>query len=369
MQKDCQTVFAHPAWKDAKLGDITAAWYQREIAIPADWAGRRITLCAECLNSYAAVYLDGKKAGEMRFPAGELDLTAQCRPGGSHTLSILVIALPLKTVMLSHSDTFGSKEVEGNVDRRGLCGDLWLAGMPAGPRIADVKVDTSVRRWEITFEAGLEGLAADGQYVLKAQVSAEGLPGHEFTSKPFTAADLKDSGRFAFTAGWKPEKLWDTNTPENMYQVSLSLLGAGDRALDVAIPVRFGFREFWINGRDFYLNGSRIFLSVVPLDNAQVGAATATYDAAKETMLRLKTFGVNFVYGHNYGCEPGMHLSYRGDPPGGRRRGDAHGASAAALRTSTTGRPPTRIGPTATRDTPSTTCAWRRTIRLWSRTR
>ena len=115
MQKDCQTVFAHPAWKGAKLGDITAAWYQREIAIPADWAGRRITLYAECLNSYAAVYLDGKKAGEMRFPGGEVDLTAQCRPGGSHTLSMLVIALPLKAVMLSHSDTFGAKEVRGTV--------------------------------------------------------------------------------------------------------------------------------------------------------------------------------------------------------------------------------------------------------------
>ena len=135
--------------------------------------------------------------------------------------------------------------------------------MPAGPRIADVKVDTSVRRWEITFEAGLEGLAADGQYVLKAQVSAEGLPGHEFTSKPFTAADLKDSGRFAFTASWKPEKLWDTNTPENMYQVSVSLCG-GREPLDVAFPVRFGFREFWINGRDFYLNGSRIFTGGCP---------------------------------------------------------------------------------------------------------
>ena len=31
MQKDCQTVFAHPSWKDQRLGGITAAWYQRDI--------------------------------------------------------------------------------------------------------------------------------------------------------------------------------------------------------------------------------------------------------------------------------------------------------------------------------------------------
>ena len=310
MQKDSQTVFANPGWKRANLGEITAAWYQREITVPADWAGRRITLDADCLNSYAVVYLDGKKAGDMRFPGGELDLTAQCRPGGTQTLSMLVVAMPLKAVMISHSDTAMAKEVRGTVERCGLCGDLWLTGMPAGPRITDVKVDTSVRRWEITFEAGLEALAADGQYVLKAQVSGEGLPGHEFTSRPFTAADLKDSGRFAFTAAWKPEKLWDTNTPENMYHVSLSLLGTGDRTLDVAIPARFGFREFWINGRDFYLNGSRIFLSAMQFCNAQIGAAAATYEATKETCLRLKTFGINFLYGGNYGCEPGTHISF-----------------------------------------------------------
>ncbi len=34
MQKDCQTVYAHPSWKDDRLGGITAAWYQRQITVP-----------------------------------------------------------------------------------------------------------------------------------------------------------------------------------------------------------------------------------------------------------------------------------------------------------------------------------------------
>jgi hypothetical protein len=38
MQKDCQTVFAHPAWKDQKLEGITTAWYQREFTVPSDWS-------------------------------------------------------------------------------------------------------------------------------------------------------------------------------------------------------------------------------------------------------------------------------------------------------------------------------------------
>ena len=46
MQKDCQTVYPHPSWKGEKLGDVTAAWYQREITVPVEWTGRRIVLHA-----------------------------------------------------------------------------------------------------------------------------------------------------------------------------------------------------------------------------------------------------------------------------------------------------------------------------------
>src|SRR4030095_10749102 len=96
----------------------------------------------------------------------------------------------------------------------------------------------------------------------------------------------------------------------NIYELRLSLLDASGKVLDTCWPVRFGFREFWIDGRDFYLNGSRIYLSSVPLDNAEVSTALATYDRAKESLERLKSFGINFVYTHNYGCEPGSHLSF-----------------------------------------------------------
>jgi hypothetical protein len=166
-----------------------------------------------------------------------------------------------------------------------------------------------VRKWEITFGAALDGLYSDARYALRAMVTNDGRIVKVFTSKVFGGRDVKD-GRIAFTENWKPEKLWDTHTPGNQYQLDLSLLGAQGDVLDIDFSVRFGFREFWIDGRDFYLNDSRIFLSSVPLDNAQIGAALATYEASLESMKRLKSFGINFVYTHNYGCEPGSHLSF-----------------------------------------------------------
>jgi hypothetical protein len=309
MHKDSQTVFSHPGWKDRALRSVTAAWYQREFTVPAGWKGRRIAIQTEYLNSHATVFVDGKKAGEIRFPAGELDITAVCRPGSTQVLNVLVVALPLKGVLVSYTDSAAAREVKGSVARRGLCGDVWLVSTPPGPRITGVKVETSVRKKELALEATLEGTRANSRYSLHARVLKDGRSVREFTSRAFQASDLKE-GRIAVSETWMPDRLWDIHTPQNTYELEVALLDGAGKGLDTTWTERFGFREFWIEGRDFYLNGTRIFLSSVPFDNAQIGAALANYTAARESLERLKSFGINFVYTHNYGCEPGSHLSF-----------------------------------------------------------
>jgi len=309
MQKDSQAVHVHPAWKETRLREVTAAWYEREVTVPPAWAGRRIALSAEYLNSFAAVYIDGTKISELHFPAGELDLTGVVRPGGKHILSLLIVALPLKGVMLSYTDSASAREVKGAVARRGLCGDVFLTSTPAKARLTEVQVSTSVRQWKIGLDAALQNLQAESSYTLDARITEGNRTVKEFRSTPFRAGELK-AGRLTVAQPWQPEKLWDIHTPQQQYDLHLSLLAANGALLDVLPPVRFGFREFWIEGRDFYLNGTRLFLSAVPLDNAQVSAAAATCDAARESFERLRTLGINFVYTHNYDCEPGAHLSF-----------------------------------------------------------
>ncbi len=309
MQKDCQTVIAHSSWKETRLGGIAAAWYQREFTAPGEWEGRRIAVRTEYLNSYAAVFVDGKRVGEIHFPGGDLDITPACQPGGTHKLSLFVVAMPLKGVMLSYTDSASAREVKGSVARRGLCGDVWLVRTPRGPRLGDVRIETSVRKAELTISAAADGLARDTQHRLRARVSRAGAVVKEFSSRPFQANDLKE-GRIALAEKWKPDQLWDTHTPTNTLDLEVSLVDAKDKVLDAVWPERFGFREFWIEGRDFYLNGTRIFLSAVPLDNAAISAGLATYEATRESLERLRSFGINFVYTHNYGCEPGSHLGF-----------------------------------------------------------
>lgn len=299
-----QRLYAHPSWR-AAFSTTDAAWYQRDIQVPKSWAGRRIAVYAEYVNSIATVYIDGKRMGGINYPAGEVDVTAACRPGGKHLLAMRVVALPLQRVLMSYGNTDEAKLVKGAVSRRGLTGDVFLMSTPAGPRIHDLKIDSSVRNWQIMFGIALE-IQPGAAYRLRARILDNGKQVKLLETNPFTTVDLRE-GRYPFTARWKPEKLWDLHTPQNMYTAELSLLDSRGEPLDTYWPVRFGFREFEIRGRDFYLNGTRIFCSVVPFESANGGVYEATYEAARETLLFYKKMGINTLFTHYYKVAPGSN--------------------------------------------------------------
>jgi hypothetical protein len=308
LEKDSQTVYPHPSWRGRSLREVSAAWYQREISVPAGWEGRRIFLSVDTLNSFATVFVDNDKVGELRFPSGEIDITRFCRAGEKHLLTMHVVAMPLKAVMLSYTDSAHAREVKGAVARRGLCGDVFLVSRPA-TAIADVRTETSYRKGEISFTTALRNLASDARYKLRARIREGAKDVAEFSSPEFTSGELVENG-FTFRSWWKPDHLWDLNMPGNQFELHLSLLGSDGKVIDEYFPTRFGYRELWIEGRDFYLNGSRLFVCALPIDNAQIGASQSNYAAARETMRRLKKLGINLVYTHNYDCTPGVHLAF-----------------------------------------------------------
>ena len=318
MADESQKVYRHPAWKDRPLSKVDTAWYQRELSLPREWSGRRIVLRADYVYSYAAVYLDQERVGEIYFPGGELDITSACRPGQKQVLSLFIATIPLPKDLNGYAlrqdlDAYLAKPPEkrtkGFGPFRGLCGDVFVESMPEGPRIDDVKVNTSVRNWQIEVDAALGALAQGEAYALRGRLLDGGRLVKEIKSQPLTAADLR-SGRITFASPWRPEKLWDVNTPQNQYELELTLVDSAGRALDEFRPVRFGFREFWIDGRDFRLNGTRIYWVAVPLDNAQMSPAMADYESARRTFSRLKQAGINMMYTHNYKCLPGVHLAF-----------------------------------------------------------
>jgi len=289
---ESQYVYPHPSWKDVDYAELDTAWYQREVEVPKDWSGRRIFLEAQYVNTSAEVFLDGRSAGAIRPRGGRTDVTAACKPGQKQTLTMRV-----------------HWPKTNRVNFRGLCGDVYLEGTPHGACIDDVKIDTSVRRWEISVDAAIRSLDADRRYALQGELLDGDRVVKTVESKPFQVQNLSN-GRMAFTSPWKPEKLWDIHTPQNQYHLKLKLLDDSGKVLDEFRPVRFGFREFWIDGRDFRLNGTRIYLFLAPLDIGEISAYAASYDAAKTMIRRFHSAGVNLAYAHNYTSAPGAHVSF-----------------------------------------------------------
>ena len=81
--------FASAGFNPAKLN---TAWYRRTVAVPADWKGRAVSLDISMLQTCAQVYVDGKRAGELYYPGGKVDLTAAIKPGTTQELALLVSA-------------------------------------------------------------------------------------------------------------------------------------------------------------------------------------------------------------------------------------------------------------------------------------
>ncbi len=185
MQRENQRLYPHPAWKGKSVDNISAAWYQREISIPENWKNRRVIMTIDYVNSAALLFIDGKRAGEVLFPSGELDLTPICTPGNKYIVTIKVTALPLQDVVAVYSDSNAPRLGKGVVARKGLCGDVYLSGTPLKARLNNVKVVTSVRREEITFNIGMEDLSPGSNYNLSAVITDRGNKIAEFKSNAF----------------------------------------------------------------------------------------------------------------------------------------------------------------------------------------
>lgn len=245
-----------PAWQDWKNGSgAWCAWYQRKISIPAPWAGRAILVSVERLSTDAIVYANGEKCGAIGWPSGEVDITRAVKPGGDAVLRILVMATSDDTPSTSFLDPGRVVTTAARLASKGLIGDVFLRSRPPGAHVTDVFVQTSTRNRELKLVAELSQDAPAGPVEVTARILGPG--GQE--EKTFQGSAVVKEGknpRFEISWKWPNPKLWDLQQP-NLYTLRLRAQGSTWKD-EFAQP--FGFREFWIEGKRFFLNGTEIRL-------------------------------------------------------------------------------------------------------------
>lgn len=277
------------------------AWYKRRIAVPAAWAERRIVLDFTMLQSHVQAFVDGVACGELWYPGGELDLTGKLKPGAEQELALLVTARPLTSERNAFMAPDRVITDKASVKLRGITGDLFLLATPAKGQLKDIQIVTSVRNHTVTFVVETAGLGA-GKFRLGAEVK-----GRDGQTRKFESAALTpdSSGGLRFTAGWRDAKLWDTDSPQNLYEAMLTLKDEAGKSLDVLTPVTFGFREVWLDGRNIVLNGTTVHLRALHNTTANGGADKASRVAAREMCRRMFEYGFNAIIGGNYDFTPG----------------------------------------------------------------
>jgi len=313
---------------------FSQAWYKRRIDIPDTWAGSRVVLRLEDVQGHAKVFVDGRAAGEIGWPGGELDLTAHATPGRSHELVLLVsdqVSAENPYLPLSFKERLASgASVRGK--NRGLCGDAWLTSLPdpakAGPQLGQILVRTSVREGTIAFRtpfvAPVDG-AALADLVLRAEIfdtagrkvkTVESNRGVLSEAKPCAEAPLPGERIVTWGGAWRPgspdgPSLWSLEHP-NLYTARVAVvrrdrMSGAERILDETLPVRFGFREFSIAGQHMYLNGTRKTLIALQIrNNMHPSSYMAGMDVCRDTISNIKELGGNFATLHNYQVEPGQ---------------------------------------------------------------
>ncbi len=247
--------------------------------------------------SVAEVWIDDAKAGQTEHGFGTVDLTAVVSPGKTHDLRVVVNALPGPG-----EGYFLQGETAEQVIRRavklddlGLTGDVFLKSRPRGPHVADVFVKTSIREKAAELELDFNEV----ERTLPVKLTARMLDEQGDVEKQFEERiDVKPGadGPEVVRFDWADARLWDLDQP-NLYTLDLTVTDVDSGKVVDHLQQRFGFREFWIDGKHFMLNGSRF--------NLRPNQYVATSSHTKEIDHRLR---INRLIGFNISPTDG-HLT------------------------------------------------------------
>lgn len=295
--KGIQNVVAHVDRLSRKFEYCGQAWYQREVVIPDDWAGKEITLFLERCHWETAVFVDGQPAGtdERLSTPNRFVLTRQLTPG-VHTLT-LCIDNRLKYPM--DQWTHGTTEYT-QTNWNGVVGRIELQARPAS-YIHRMKLypDIDEATVRICLDLRSKGETQTGTLQLRLREK----DGREIgtTTVPVSLAADTLLLEQTLTIGKKRMKLWDEFSPA-LYTLEAVLESEAGQDICTADfgmrRVEQGKHHIRLNGRDIHLRGV-LDCCVFPL----TGYPATDVPAWKRIFRTVKDYGMNHVRFHSW-CPP-----------------------------------------------------------------
>jgi beta-galactosidase len=241
----------------ADLKKASKAWYKQSVLVPASWKGRAVEIELEKVSTDAVIYINGNQCGIINWYTGKVDISKFVNYGKQNEILILVIATPDQGELPRLMGTADSQVSfsKSHLASRGITGNVSLLARPSTLHISDVFVKPSVRKKLIETEIELQGVKKGETLEFTSNVYKDGLLKKTF--KQTVTATGASSQIVDLQSKWSNPELWDLQKP-NLYQLH-TIVSSKGKKIDEYVQT-FGFREFWIEGKDFFLNGTRINL-------------------------------------------------------------------------------------------------------------
>ncbi len=270
------------------------AWYQRDVDLPASWAGRHVELRIE-RTKYAQVWVDDRAMGEQGLytAAQRYDLSAAATPG-RHRLTVMVDNRPDRRPVRGQAHQFDDS---AQTNWNGLLGMIELVATPA-VWLEDVQAYPDLARRSFRIRVATRHLAgASGQGSVRVQAESFNHPGAVHRPPAVEAPLAGGVAEIELPLG--PEaRTWDEFSPA-LYRLTVSLdgpAGHDERTIET------GLREFRARDRQFTINGRPTFLRGKHEAGVFPNAGHPPMDRAGwEAYLRIvKDWGFNHLRCHTW---------------------------------------------------------------------
>ena len=265
---------AADAWKPSVVPgylrghDYRRAWLRREFTLPPEMAGARIKIHFGGVKYNSRVLVNGKHVGGCfgGYRPFEVDVTGAVRRDrpnellvGLHDWTGLFTPGRIDFTDRSQRDRIRGvprdkilAPIGGLFDLYGIWDDVTLAAHPA-VYVKDLFIQPSVRRGELVVDYTIANESGeDAEVEVRAAVEDDGRDRLSLPPRRVRVGAEKTE-TLRLRQPWPDAPRW---SPADPHLLNLRTdLSSGDQ-----LRTRFGFREFWIEGHRFFLNGAPINL-------------------------------------------------------------------------------------------------------------
>jgi hypothetical protein len=277
-QKVQQLTYPPPsAWQDTAVPGYLSgynyekAWFRKSFALPAQKENTRVKLRFGGVKFNCQVRVNGVPVGGLLngYNPFELDITDAAKPGQSNEILVgLTDWTGLFSDPVSLTNLAAGEELRSRPKNRVLAPiggryDLYGIWQPVQVRIVpsvsvdNVFVQPSVRNKRLAVRTRIRNDAPVAATVTISNQAWDGnsaaliLPSSTVSIQPGRTVEVDT------VADWTSAHLWGPRDPF-LYRLQTTL--ETDGLPQDSVDTRFGFRELWAEGSDFFLNGTRIHL-------------------------------------------------------------------------------------------------------------